>query len=79
VPQIGEYHDNCKPAPQVLEKVLEQVGGDAPEQTWKTKEQLLKRLGFSQVRKGERMQRITIKIFLMSAIASGQDIGQWFY
>jgi NAD(P)-dependent dehydrogenase (short-subunit alcohol dehydrogenase family) len=47
VPQIGEYHDNCKPAPQVLEKVLEQVGDDAPEQTYKATEQLLKRLGFS--------------------------------
>lgn len=47
VPQVGEYHDNCKPAPAALEKVLEQVGKDAPERLWDATEKILMKLGFS--------------------------------
>eukprot|EP00980_Cylindrotheca_fusiformis_P001077 scaffold302_cov106-Cylindrotheca_fusiformis.AAC.2 len=46
-PQLGEYHDNCKPVPSILKSVLKQLGEDAPERTWDATEKLLEQLGFS--------------------------------
>ena len=42
----GEYHDNCKVNPDALQKVLTEIGTDAPERLYNITKQILKDLGY---------------------------------
>lgn len=43
----GEYHDNCKVNLNALQKVLNEIGEDAPERLYDRTKQILKNLGYS--------------------------------